>query len=545
MKIKLIKKSDIPKFRQYSIQYKPFFSDSEILTTAEFEKYNNIYGSQSELFFTPDGHYLVGMTLKHLYVTKQIDLALSIVSMFVSVTKSEKSEIKSQIKNLFSKSKRSSVTQSGGFYRKLFTNTIVFVMIVYRFMKIKSIVPKVVEELQLVDKDLKITVNTLNSALKMSDYSIEESYNELLNKPVNQTWTYNFITTLQSTIINREILNSPEFIEDNERMIKSFVMIYDYVNHNKFSLIAKRKYEQKKESEFQVNMIVTIKRYKQENELQLEYFEDNENFTVQKRKQIKKDLDVFSNLLSDISTIISKKEKMRNNTKVTEIIEKLEAISNKLNKDKHDLEDRLQNLSESRELTMVEPKKTQYDSSSLVVSETSTYIQNQIKVFYNYLTTPIKTIMDLMKKFTETISYATNVGTDVFNLFKAFNISDTFNNISELTKLLQLTYIWQRLSNLKWLLSELVYTLAGGLGLKGLGYLFTSSSNTNGKAKLVTKTRRRRCPNGSHRDRKTQKCKDIKTGEFVNSIPDQQPAPTKKAARRNFLTTRRSLPLIF
>ena len=423
-----IDKNDMAKIHSFFLT-NHVMSPSYLLKEKEIQSYYNTIDSSQRNFFTSSGHLLVGIHCKHLYKTKTISQAIDIVSLFLKspFSPSQKKNIQTNIKLIFSNNSSRVKEITGGAKLDvflIFSCIYIFLQSMWYYCHINYYKAELVN----VVKDMNQTVYNVDKTFEtVFSTSLKEVYGELSNVPVEKVWINSFVNSIAPVIVEKSVYSSPQFQQD----VQMFVRFYTVLSSGFSQFIVKpstdmtdlltstvlKKKNIAVEKELRKELQSRQEKLKSQSAMQKSYFDEKRmHFTVTKQKEITKEMKSFQNAIDQLNDIINSNSPgttLVNNPKVTELLESMGNIADILDDYKGKLEDSLDNLSDSKEISLVyesdtnagmkkedlQLKNVLYEMSGVkALDKINRVVSDQMNALYNTYVSPLVQSFEDIKK---------------------------------------------------------------------------------------------------------------------------------------------------
>ena len=475
-----VSNKEFQQIHRFFLDHVPLTSKN-FVTTKNMQQYYKQIDSTQRTFFNSNGHLMAAMHYKHLYRTKNIDEALDIVGAFMKspFTKSERQDIKTNIKLIFS-SRSSRVkelkSKGGGLETRDHPQSgagkiNVFLIFSCLYMLLQTTwyyvhIQYYSSELARIAKDVNTTVYDTNYMMKsVFRTDLREVYGELTTDRPDQTWIGKVVHSTAALFVEKSALESTQIKQD----LDMFVMFYSVLNNkfgefvvtpsteftSPFAATVMNKRNAAIEKDFVNELQEKRENFELQNSLQKSYFYDNRDyFSVAKQKDITHEMKRFEHTVQQLTDVLNDKTSntpLSKNPVVKNLLESMDDIAVHLDSYKNKLEDSLQNLSDSKEITLVYEKKSQtgvnqentqfrdlfYQYSGLnALATMNKIIDDQVQLMYNTYVTPLVQSFEDIKRSVNMIIGTIHIGvTNIRSVVK--RAKELHNDDDELRKLIQ------------------------------------------------------------------------------------------------------------
>lgn len=588
------KKSPSMKKKEFEQLYHVFFAcrrfitKDDVLTDQEVERYFSAIGQKQKESFTLSGHLILGVFLKQIYNDKLLSDVFKAITPFLSISSKEKTHIKDTI-NLIFQDNTSRVkvldstvsSQKGGVNIQniwFAFSTIFLICQITFYMYHMEYIQK--ETLKL-DNEMKQLPIELNRVLQLTaNTSIQELYTEISETSIESSWVHSILTkTIYPMLIEHKYRTSDEF-QKNTEMFSMYVSILNdgfvqYITEpshqftTMFNQAAMKRRNRVLEDKFRKDLETKIAMFQITSRQNTEFFSDSSHFTNKDRDELLKKVDSFENALNKILVKLSTdsdRVSLKDDKEMDHLLESIENIGEHMDSQKQKLEEKLEHLSDSREISLLSdhdhskkdfgptskaPKlisadKIQSILGIKVLKEYEKYFTSQVHAYVN---TALEPLLQTMKKIRDTIHSVINtlditvrtvrnVASKLKTLYDDDELGDVLNSMPTQLKLfISIFYRMKYILGFLFTFYASLFRFLLKIGSKGLEYT-RKKNRTAKKSKSPIKTPGRFSRSKSKSPSKSasksaSKSETRSKSQTVNVVtPNQSPQPSQKRSKK-------------
>jgi len=355
-------------FRVFVVNKRPP-NKNDILTDEEIDRYFELLGDDKNNTFTEQGHIFVCVLLKQLHNDNSINEVFDAMAGFKTFTKKQKQEIKRDLDILFPKYSSKVTELHGGGFVSFAMKSFSFIYFVMQTTYYAVYWNYIQDQFYKMDTNLKKQTSQINTMLSLSaNTSIPEIYDLMIpNQDPKKTYTYFLLeNVVYPHLIKKDIQKSQDFQNETVQIIQYFSVLsnsfYDNVIDpsskftNQFSHIAITKENQFKERKFISNINEQIEQYEKVSKSSYDdLFTDSKHYTKKEHDQNLKNMNKFKDLLKKITVIVNtpRGDYLKDDPKLKKLITNIETIGKMFENQGKELEERLDNLSQSTDIALI------------------------------------------------------------------------------------------------------------------------------------------------------------------------------------------------
>ena len=392
---------------------------NDLVTDEEMEKYFRGIDDTHKNMFTLEGHALVCITLKQMYNNGTIGDKIDALSYLKKLTDDQKESIQNGIKEIFTEtineSSRVEVlsSQKGGGSLNIVA-LFSFLCVLMQTVNYSFYMQFITHEIRQLDNDMKGLSGSMDYGLvKYADSSVKQIYDEQFSYPPDKTILYYVLNNIiYPQFIEPEVRKTEKFQEDTKLFVMFAIMINDgFMTHirdptveftDMFSTIAISKQKKKLEKQFREHVTEKIDMFKILNKVNHDFIVDNDYYTKTDHKEIMGKVVDFEkkleDLLAKVSTPTQSNKLLKDDDDFKKLMESLDKIGDFMEEKKTKLNEALNNLSESKEISF--PSFSSFDDDNTVGKNDNTKTQlgkkfkdaigfTRVKGYEKYITTQL------------------------------------------------------------------------------------------------------------------------------------------------------------
>jgi len=399
-----------------------------LLSEDEYGRYMDFVPLKHKTRFTNRGHTLIAILLKKLHVDKNIQAMMDMVNLVMKkqLTTDEETDIKNFIKLIFQGSRgRIEEMQSGGGISII--SIFLYITFTLQLISIYMNTELLKQHVIYFTNDVRKMANEFNSLTKkITGDGLVEYYQTLTNHTPGDTNLYIYLNKVLPYFIEENVLRTEKFQNETKLMVTwiNFMPIWGLESTKRLSgLLGQSIVDKKKARDDQllrtelVEKIGSVKKFSSE---KYDLFEDNEFLTVSKRKKIIKTIDSIGVKCENALLVVAQNTDLANDPILKDIVDEIDKLVEQVDRDQRTLEDALNNLSECREIVLVENAKTntKNDHIKRAIDESlygqflklnnavNKFVDYQLKYAYDTFVAPVQETINAIEDFIKgTLTY--------------------------------------------------------------------------------------------------------------------------------------------
>jgi len=469
---------------------------NDFLTDEEIDNYFRVIDETQKKTFSHSGHMLLCIFLKQMHHDDSIGDVLNSLSYFKKFTKGQKKHIKDTIESIFitesSRVQELSSQKGGGSLNLVFFFSILCFLMQTAYYSFYM--EYMIHEIRQLDSEMKDVSKSMNTVLgKYADTSIEAIYKEMIPYSPDKTILKNVLTNfLYPQFFEPQVRNSDEFKNNTDMFVMYVTVLNDgFIKHirdptveftDMFSTIAINKQNKLLEKQYRDHVKGKIDTFKLLNNAHKEFIVDNEHYTDKEHKEVMKKTVEFENKLDAVLLKVSTPSNtlLKDDPEFKELIGSLEDIGDFMEKKKTKLNEALDNLSKSTEISFPSFSSINDDNTGgmnynpntqigkkfmdalgiTTIKKYEKYIQSQMTAVYNGYVHPyieaFKQIGVTIKHVVKTLSVTATTIKDITIKLKDLNDNGALKDILE-TMPSKLSLIMQIYNRMKTILPGLLW----------------------------------------------------------------------------------------